>query len=163
MFASIAVLAAVCVRESAKQPPSGRAQPAVRVCGTQLCVNETPLTPLKRQVAFQLHGIWRYEPGEDRWVRMVRVSVPLEYTISPSHPKEVAKARVLLELPEPIGLYYVAWAEGGEVRDGFGFNGPVNCNDVSLGEPPAGKVAACVPSQNSAKAQFVPDPRLHCK
>lgn len=163
MFASVAVIAALCHRESATQEPSGRAQPAVRVRGTRLCVNQTPLAPLERQVAFRLHGIWRYEPERDRWVRVVKAFVPLEYAISPSRPKEVAKPRVLLELPEPIGLYYVAWAENGEARNAFGFNGPVNCNDVTLGEPPVGKVAVCIPFENSAKAKFVPDPRLHCK
>jgi hypothetical protein len=63
----------------------------------------------------------------------------------------------------PIGLYWAGWTQDGQDRGALLFRGPVKCNDLKIGDPPAGKVAACVPSEHSAKAQFVPDPRIFCK
>jgi hypothetical protein len=139
--------------------------PAARACGNELHVAETNLWPLPDTVEFSLLGIWRYVPKTDRWARVLKFAMPQTVTIQPvptasGHGKA---SRRILEMPEQIGLYWVAWKENGKSEGCFIFNGPVGCNDLEIGDPPAGKVAACVPFENFGKAQFVPDPRLHCK
>jgi hypothetical protein len=41
-------------------------------------------------------------------------------------------------------------------------SGPVVCNDIFMGTPPEGTVAACVPFARSAEARFVPVPEKAC-
>jgi hypothetical protein len=154
--------AGVCAPTSAANKAAAVAgKPAVRVWGTQLQVRETPLLLLEREVHFGLIGVWRYEPDADRWLRVVKAPAPLETVIAPTRPEEAANARVLLELPEDIGLYYVSWLEDGVAHSSLAFNGPVGCNDLD-GDAPPGKILACVPFEDSARAQFVPDPAIHC-
>ncbi|MBY0401065.1 hypothetical protein K2X89_12275, partial [Myxococcota bacterium] len=68
-------------------------------------------------------------------------------------------------------LYWVRWTEqlGDPVspaqvdaHDEFVVVGPILCEDIDIGEAPAGSVAACVPHPNHATAQFVPDPARAC-
>jgi hypothetical protein len=91
--------------------------------------------------------------------------MPLSVTIHPvaATPGPGAPAQRILEMPEERGLYWVAWTENGRENGSLVFNGPVQCNDVMLRESPTGKIAACVPLGDSARAHFVPDPRLYCK
>ncbi len=139
--------------------------PAARGWGPELHVAETNLWPLPEPVEFSLRGIWRYDPAADRWARVLKVVMPQTVTINPvpTAPGPGAEARRILEMPEQIGLYWVSWTENGRENGSLVFNGPVMCNDVMIGDPPAGKIATCVPFEKSARAQFVPDPKLHCK
>jgi hypothetical protein len=106
-------------------------------------------------------AVWRYDPAADRWV-VVRGDVMRRVLFEPiGRKEEPASTRPLR--PDPIGLYWVGWTQDGAQHGTLIFRGPVQCNDLKLGDPPPGKVAACVPSENSAKAQFVPDPRVYCK
>jgi hypothetical protein len=154
---------------TAPVPAMGRStpttHPAARQEGGGLHVAETNLWPLPGPVEFSLRGIWRYDPNADRWARVVKVVMPQSVTINPvpTAPGPGAPARRILEMPEQIGLYWVAWTENGRETGSTVFIGPISCNDVMIGEPPAGKIATCVPFANFARAQFVPDPRLHCK
>jgi hypothetical protein len=79
--------------------------------------------------------------------------------------------RVAFELPKETALYWVHWSEFKEVdarrrtsvnRESLVLTGPVQCNDIELGEAPAGKIAACVPFTAHAEARFVPQPVKAC-
>jgi hypothetical protein len=122
---------------------------------------EQPTTREIRKVELKDLAVWRYDPAADRWTP-VAGDVMRRVLFEPVRPSANPAATQPLR-PNPIGLYWAAWMQDGVPRGTFIFRGPVQCDDVNLGEPPAGKVAACVPSENSAKAQFVPDPRLYCK
>ena len=122
---------------------------------------EQPTTREIRKVELKDLAVWRYDPAADRWV-IVRGDVVGAVLFEPiGRAESPATSRPLRA--NPIGLYWVSWTQDGVPRGTLIFRGPVQCNDIELGDPPAGKVAACVPSENSATAQFVPDPRLYCK
>lgn len=153
----------VAAAELAQKPTAEESQTrsVARAQGNELHVAETNLQPLPKSVNFALRGIWRYDPDSDRWKRVLKIAIPLKATIDPAPNARGAGApsRRILELPERIGLYWVKWTENGSLV----FNGPVRCNDIRIGDPPDGKIAACVPFAKSAKAKFVPDPKIHCK
>jgi hypothetical protein len=109
--------------------------------------------------------LWRYDPDADRWTKVPDGSMQYILMGQPRSfgPDGGMPVNALLARAAPIGLYWVRFTENGLPRDGFIFRGPVKCNDIEIGEPPAGKVAACVPFKDSARAQFVPDPCVHCK
>ena len=120
-----------------------------------------PTTREIRKVQLKDLAVWRYDPGADRWTT-VRGDVVGAVLFEPiGRQEDPATTRPLRS--DPIGLYWVSWTQDGVQRGTLLFRGPVQCEDVDLGTPPPGKVPACVPSENSATAQFVPDPRLHCK
>lgn len=148
-------------------PITKPSRPVARAGGGHVLeVAETNLWPLPKAVEFSLRGVWRYDPDADRWARIIKVSMPQSVTIEPipaEQPGAGPPARRLLELPEQIGLYWVTWTEDGTSNGCFVFNGPVLPQDLELGDPPPGRVAAGVPFEDSARAQFVPDPHLHCR
>jgi hypothetical protein len=104
-------------------------------------------------IRFDVLELWRYDPQTKGWSR------------EPFRP--VAKstgAGVIAEITDKIGLYWLKWTENGQRVEGQVFSGPVRCNDLTLGPPPsAGLLKACIPSRNSAKADYVPDPRIYAK
>jgi len=71
--------------------------------------------------------------------------------------------QALFVLPQRVGLFWVEWLEDERAAGSLAVSGPVLCNDIEIGEPPAGTIAACVPFATSAVAKFVPDPRTHCR
>jgi hypothetical protein len=116
-------------------------------------------------VTFALSSIWKYDPDSDRWMRVVRMTIPQPIVIAPVRPTAGAGVgpRRILELPEQVGLYWVTWTEDGHQNGTLILDNPFNCQDVEIGNPPPGKIAACVPFGGSVRAQFVPDPTVHCK
>jgi hypothetical protein len=77
--------------------------------------------------------LWRYDPGTGLWTR-----------------------ERATQIGNRTGLF---WQDGKMV-----VSGPVKCNDVMLPPPPRpGMVAACIPSERSARAGYVPDPRTHAR
>jgi hypothetical protein len=121
---------------------------------------EQPTTREIRRVELKDLAVWRYDPAADGWTP-VRGDVMRVVLFEPIGSNEgAANTRPLRS--DPIGLYWAGWTQDGVRRGAFIFRGPVQCDEINLGKPPAGKVAACVPSEHSAKAQFVPDPRLYC-
>jgi hypothetical protein len=120
-----------------------------------------PTTRAIRKVELNDLAVWRYDPAADRWVRVTGEILRLVLFEPVSPTADPATTKPLRA--NPIGLYWAAWTQDGVPRGTLIFRGPVQCNDIKLGEPPAGKVPACVPSEHSATAQFVPDPRLFCK
>ena len=119
-----------------------------------------PTTREIRKVELNDLAVWRYDAAADKWTP-VRGDVVRRVLFEPIGRTESATTRPLQA--DPIGLYWVSWLQDDVRRGTLIFRGPVQCNDVNLGDPPPGKIAACVPSENSATAQFVPDPRLSCK
>jgi hypothetical protein len=142
----VAILIAGCTTQPKRDAAAGPQQPTTRE------IHKVELDDL---------AVWRYDPVADTWTP-VRGDVMRLVLFEPIGRREdPATTRPLSA--RPIGLYWVGWKQDGVPRGSFIFRGPVHCNDINLGEPPPGKVAACVPSENSAKAQFVPDPRVYCK
>jgi hypothetical protein len=107
--------------------------------------------------------LWRYDPAADRWERQPRESVQRVLLNDARIPGTESHLDALVLPPEVIGLYWLSVTVDGATQSGFMFKGRVRCNDVDVGQPPPGRVAACVPFANSAKAQFVPDPEIHRK
>jgi hypothetical protein len=66
--------------------------------------------------------------------------------------------RRLVRLTERTALFWVEWEEEGHRVSTLFSSGPVSCNDVEIGDPPEGMIAARVPFGDHAKAMFVPDP-----
>ena len=104
-------------------------------------------------IRFEVQELWRYDPETRGWSR--------------ERFKPVAKvtgAGLVAEITDKVGLYWLKWTENGQRVEGQVFSGPVRCNDVRLAPPPrADLVRACIPSRNSAKADYVPDPRIHAR
>ena len=143
-------------------PSTQPGQPAVRVAKNIVYVETTRL-PLEKPIRFSLRGIWRYDPSGDRWERVVTVAVPQTVEIKATRPGDGNDRLLLVQIPEAVGLYWVTWTENDAPFASLAINGPILCNDVEIGDPPEGKIATCVPFADHARAQFVPDPKLHCK
>jgi hypothetical protein len=136
-----------------------------------LQVDEAWLARRGRPTIFVVVGMCRFDPGERRWTR-IEMPPPRGTTrIAPLAADQMRLGpRVAWRLPEETGLFQVTWTEGeaegplarsGRARaqrTGIIASGPVLCNDVALGTPPAGQIAACVPFADRAEARFVPDP-----
>jgi hypothetical protein len=158
----LCVIALIGTALAADSPLTRPAQPAVRAVKNTVYI-ETARLPSHKPIRFSLRGIWRYDPDGDRWAKVLKVAVPQAVEIKPTRPGEGNDQLQLVELPEQIGLYWVTWTENDEPFASLAFNGPILCNDVMIGDPPKGKIATCVPFKDHARAQFVPDPKLHCK
>lgn len=165
----LAVSAVAALAATPETPASrGAAEPKRSVArgeGRDLHVAETNAWPLPAAVTFTLRGIWRYDLDADRWVRVIKVALPLAATIKPAPQVQGPglASRKILEMPEQVGLYWVSWLEDGKENGDFVFNGPMLCEDIHMGPAPAGRVATCVPREKSALAHFVPDPLRHCR
>lgn len=123
-----------------------------------------PTTQQIHKVELKDLAVWRYDAAADRWT-VVRGEVMRAVLFEPIGRVESPTTTRPLRA-DPVGLYWVGWLQDGVRRGTFIFRGLEQCDDAALarlGTPPPGKVAACVPSENSATAQFVPDPRLFCK
>jgi hypothetical protein len=92
-----------------------------------------------------------------RWTRQEPGETPIEIKIHNWQTEQT-----LLILPSEVALFWLEWSEDERVISTTAVSGPVQCNDIEIGEPPKGMIAACVPSVDSARAMFVPDPAIHC-
>src|SRR5690242_16411036 len=72
---------------TAMTPATGPAHPAACGWNRELRVAEPSLWPLPGVVEFTLRGIWRYDPGADRWERVLKATMPLSVTIKPVQPQ----------------------------------------------------------------------------
>jgi hypothetical protein len=145
----------------------------------QLLVDEAWLQREGIPRTIRLEARCRYDPAANAWepVSATGPSGSLRVMVRP--PDEAGRPpRVLSLLPREPGLFWVQWIEGlrdtsgGEMRSGrdaafrrheaFVPSGPILCNDLEIGAPPAGTVVACVPFADRAQAQFVPKPDSSC-
>ena len=108
---------------------------------------------------FRLRRLCRYDSPAKTWRRDDRLSEdPIEIKIYNWQTEQT-----LFNLPLEVGLFWIDWSEDERVVSALAVSGPVQCNDIEIGEPQKGMVAACVPSRDSARAMFVPDPATHCR
>jgi ankyrin repeat protein len=125
---------------------------------------------LRHPTDFLFRGICRYEPSAGHWqpVPWSLIGVPTRL-----EPKGGHSSRVLVELPREVALFCVYWTESdvGQAgsptpaaawREALAVSGPMLCEDIRLGTPPAGSMAACVPFPDHAEARFVPEPAEEC-
>lgn len=103
-------------------------------------------------VDFEVVELWRYDPQSRTW---------LQQEFKPI--SRVVQSGTVGVLTNEAGLYWVKWKENGDPRQSLVFSGRVLCNDVHLApssEPNV--ITTCVPSDDSARADYVPDPKVHC-
>ena len=104
-----------------------------------------------------------YDPASKKWMREnVSQDKPVVMKTSEAGVHNWESDQTLFVLPAAIGLFWVEWSEDERVVSTLAVVGPVLCNDIEIGEPPKGMIAACVPLSESARAMFVPDPAIHC-
>ena len=137
-----------------------------------LRVDEAWLQKHNMPIVFHVNLICRYDAASDQWQLLPRPGDRRSWRLAPASDAEMALGnRVAYELPKETALYWLHWSEWNEVnaverltvyRNSLVFSGPVQCNDVRMGEPPPGKIAACVPFDNRAEARFVPAPAQPC-
>ena len=113
---------------------------------------------------FRLLSLWRYDPTTKKWTRENRNDEkPVEIKIANTRVQNWEMDQTVFVLPSVIGLFWLEWSEDERVVSTLAVTGPVTCNDLDIGEPPKEMIAACVPSVDSARATFVPDPAIHCR
>jgi hypothetical protein len=155
-------------RSTAPPEPETRAAVARRDPRTgraSLEVDELWLERFGRPVLFRLVAICRYEPAEDRWKRVPSPTPAVTYRLLPRGlDDDRSRARPILELPAETALFWVRWTEATPYRERTAImpSGSVLCNDVEIGTAPAGRVAACVPFPDRARALFIPAPPAGC-
>ncbi len=120
---------------------------------------------VKKSTIISVTGLWRYDPARETWSKTA-LSGPITKTATP-HRRQIYSGETddqVAELADRTGLSYVKWKEGNVEYGAFVFSGPALCNDIDIG-PTAkdGKVAACIPFEDHAEADYVPDPRTYCK
>jgi hypothetical protein len=104
-------------------------------------------------VDFEVSELWRYDPPSKRWLRQEFKPV-----------SKVVQSGNVGSLTNEAGLYWVKWKENGDPCQSLVTSGRVLCNDIHLApssEPDV--IAACIPFEDSARAEYVPDPEIHCK
>lgn len=110
-------------------------------------------TSSKSPVNFEVYELWRYDSPSQRWVRQEFKPI-----------SKVVQAGTVGVLTNEAGLYWVQWKENGNPFASLVFSGRVLCNDVHLA--PASEpnvIATCIPFEDSARADYVPDPKIYCK
>jgi len=113
---------------------------------------------------FRLLSLWRYDPSARRWNKEQGTDdKPVEIRDPNPKIRSWEADQPLFALPAAIALFWAEWSEDERVVSSLAVSGPVLCNDIEIGNPPTGMIAACVPSLDSAQASFVPDPAIHCR
>ena len=148
------------------------AQRDVKTGFVALKVDERWLQKHNMPVVFTLNLLCRYDAAMDKWQLLPRPNPPVSSRLVPGTDADVAYGnRVIYEVQKEPALMWLHWLEQKEVnaverltvyREATVVSGPVQCNDVSLGPPPPGKVALCVPFADRAEARFVPEPKKAC-
>jgi len=114
---------------------------------------------------FRLLGVCRYDSERRRWLNITKRMMERATTLKPQKRDSYSSKtdEQLVRFDSPIGLYLVEWMEDTHHVSTTVFSGPVQCNDIDIGEPPKGFIAACVPFPRNGTAMFVPDPEIECK
>jgi len=138
---------------------------AYTYCDTspRMCGLRTHAYDLRRPVTFQVRELWRYDPHERKW-RYMGLNTIEETIVSPvpSQGRNSGADPIVRRLTDLYGLFWVKWLEDGVPYEDFLFSGML-CEDVMIGPTRKGdEVATCVPGQNSASAEYVPDPHVYC-
>jgi hypothetical protein len=110
-----------------------------------------------------VRALSRFVPETDTW-EPLPVRLPASFRVPVPKPRHIYSQdtdRVLLVIPQPVGLFWAEWEENGRRTTSFLYAGPMLCEDVMLGPAPPGRVAVCVPFADRAEARFVPDPVRH--
>jgi len=152
--------------------PSGGAISVRRQTKTGWASVQVDETMLRRPVNFLLRGFCKYDPDKRHWQQVPWHLLGLPTRLEPPMPGLIHPL-VLVNLPQEISLFAVYWTEAGAAPAGHGSytpvwreqivtSGPVLCEDLHIGPPPEGMVAACVPFKDSAEARFVPRPDEEC-
>ena len=114
-------------------------------------------------VDFLFRGICRFDAETERWLEVPWHLLGSAVPIAPSSAGAPgAEDRTLVRLPDERALFWVTWSEDDMRREAFATSGPLLCQDIELGSPPAGRVAVCLPFPDHAEARFVPIPTLPC-
>lgn len=107
-------------------------------------------------VTYRPTTIWRFDGESSSWV-LVEFGTAENWKIGCNAMADLAD---IIGLDLEPGTYSIAAEVNGKLQRGVIYEGPVECNDVALGDAPAGQVALCIMAPNSAEARFVPDPSL---
>jgi hypothetical protein len=139
----------------------------------ELRVDEAWVSTHGEPVEFHVDRLCRYDPQTGEWQVQPLPDPRRTLRIEPLALAEAAAgARVAFGLPPGPGLFWLRWSESAvrerdaravRRRNATVVSGPVMCNDISMGTPPEGTVAACVPFASSAEARFVPVPEMACR
>jgi hypothetical protein len=115
-----------------------------------------------RKVTFV--SLWKFNPDLMRW-QHVDFTVKDSVVIKPVKREIYSHATdpLLVQLTKEVGLFWAEWTENGISANTLVFSGAILCNDIMIGNPPEDMIATCVPFKDSAKAMFVPDPKIHCR
>jgi len=161
-------------QDASPRPSDKTSQPGAislrRKPKTGFAVLQVDESLLRKPTDFLLRGICKFDPDTGHWQQ-----VPWSLIGTPTRlePHGANLSRVLVDLPREVALFCVYWTESdvGQAgsspsaavwREALVASGPVLCNDIDLGPPPAGAVAACVPFPDHAQARFVPLPAEEC-
>lgn len=110
-------------------------------------------TSSRSPVDFEVYELWRYDSPSKRWVQQKYKPI-----------RKVVQTGTVGILTNEAGLYWVKWKENGDPFASLVFSGRVLCNDVFLAPASAPNViATCIPFEDSARADYVPDPKIYCK
>lgn len=114
---------------------------------------------------FLFLSLWQYDVTAGRWRRIIilRAGEPITLVPEVRAIYSAQQDRELVVMPDQSGLFWGEWEEDGRRAGTLVPSGPILCNDLHIGPPPEGMIAACVPSAEGARAMFVPDPQLHCR
>ena len=116
---------------------------------SRLVVAKPQAAPIK----FEVTELWRYDAEKREWSRERFKPVA-----------KVTRAGLIADITDQVGLFWLKWTEDGQPIEGQVFAGPVRCNDLMLAPPSRPDLLkACIPSKNSARADYVPDPRIHAR
>src|SRR5262249_24089998 len=119
-------------------------------------------TPRPTTVRFS--SLWRYEPEQKRWRKVTRTGdEAVQVDLAKRDVFGSQTDQVVTILPREVALFWLEWLEDDRPFSALAVSGPVLCNDIDIGDPPEGMIAACVPLGGRAGAMFVPDPKIHCR
>lgn len=139
---------AMAVGAETEKAPFGK---VVRDTATGNCSLVATLS--KSPVNFEVYELWRYDSLSRKW---------LQQKFKPI--SKVVRSGTVASLSNEAGLYWVKWKENGDPYQSLVFSGRVLCNDIHLAPSPEPNViATCIPFEDSARADYVPDPEIHCK
>ncbi|HKQ98456.1 MAG TPA: hypothetical protein VJV75_11310 [Candidatus Polarisedimenticolia bacterium] len=129
-----------------------------RMCGLRVHRDD-----LSRPVRFQVRELWHYEPRARKWHFMgLNTIEATTLTPEPVRGHDRSADPIARRLTDLYGLFWVKWLEDDVPYEDFLYSGML-CEDVMIGPMTKGdEVAACVPGEKSASAEYVPDPRVHC-
>ena len=135
-----------------------------RTTGTSsLRVHDFVLQESRESREFVFGSLWRYNVSLKKWERVnLRVDHPIVLKAEKRQVYSAESDQKIVSLTADVGLFWVEWKEDNHSADTLIFAGML-CEDVDIGNPPAGMIATCVPFRDHAQAMFVPDPRIRSR